>query len=280
MGEAWWGRAHTLEIPTRSRRVLYCDRANATDRLKSGALGQAGPGRGASASLPSPASELGVRWVSRALERALSPGPCLCCGTQGRGWCPLPQRRTPGPRALQGHLDRARLLPGQLGWGPGGSFWLQAPSTDLTGRRCSPAHLVRQGTIGSRVAASTVGRLPGCRKPARARGPAAAHVRSLSSAREPPPAQLRGPWPAPVPVDVTLVTFVIFVPRCILAGAARGRGTEEWGRAGGKGGKPSRAATSGSGQAHGDLGRNSGAPGSHFLPLHVVSPWRRAVWRV
>lgn len=143
MGEAWWGRAHTLEIPTRSRRVLYCDRANATDRLKSGALGQAGPGRGASASLPSPASELGVRWVSRALERALSPGPCLCCGTRGRGWCPLPQRRTPGPRALQGHLDGARLLPGQLGWGPGGSFWLRVPSTDLTGRRCSPAHLVR-----------------------------------------------------------------------------------------------------------------------------------------
>lgn len=34
---------------------------------------------------------------------------------------------------------------------------------------------------------------------------------------------------------MTLVTFVIFVPWCILAGAARGRGTEEWGPAGGKG---------------------------------------------
>lgn len=75
---------------------------------------------------------------------------------------------------------------------------------------------------------------------------------------------------------MTLVTFVIFVPRCILAG--------EEGRKSGDGqeerGELSRAATSGSGQAHGDLGRNSGALGSHFLPLHVVSPWRRAVWRV
>lgn len=51
----------------------------------------------------------------------------------------------------------------------------------------------------------------------------------------------------------------------------------EEGRKGGDGQEerenPSRAVTSGTGQVHGDLGRNSGGLGSHFQPLHVVSPW-------
>lgn len=54
----------------------------------------------------------------------LALAPRLCCGMRGRGRCPRLQMRTPRPRALQGHPEGARLLQGQLGWGPGGSFQL------------------------------------------------------------------------------------------------------------------------------------------------------------
>lgn len=127
------GRLKATEIPTRSRRVLYCDRANATDRLKSGALGQAGPGRGASASLPSPASELGGPVGVEGIGVRAEPWTLLLLWNTGERLVPPSTEEDSGAQSIAGSPRRSpasarptRMGPRGLVLAPGplhGPYW-------------------------------------------------------------------------------------------------------------------------------------------------------------